>query len=269
VRSKDPELSALIAAEYPRAINDLVTRVAQDAATQQQMTLQQQILVAREHVVQSEQELMAFQRATGATDVDEQAKRTVEAAAQLQKGVFEQELRVAQLRRTAMAENPALRNEIAILNDLRAQLRGITAGTVQSDVLLSRTEFPELKIGLTRRLRDFMKDEQIYTSLTAALAQTQIDLKDYAAAVTVLDQPGVPNDPSGPSRIMLLLGGTLVGLLAGFLVALGREYVDRARLAGGSSQFLVAWEQMKDDVARLGRRHNGAARPGGRTPSGA
>jgi uncharacterized protein involved in exopolysaccharide biosynthesis len=257
VRSDDPELAADLAAEFPRVINDIVTRVANEAAVQQQATLGQQILVAREHVVESEEALLSFQRRSGATDVDEQAKRTVEAAAALQSAIIEQELRVAQLRRTVTGDHPELRNATAQLSDMRGQLRGITTGSTRSDVLLSATEFPELKVGLTRRLRDFMKDEQVYTSLTMALAQTQIDLKDYAAVVSVLDAPTVPEEPSG-SRLLILLAGTVFGLVAGVSAAFGREYVERAQKEPESSQLFVEWEQVKTDLGRFGiRRKNG------------
>ena len=209
-------------------------------------------------LVRSEDALRSYEQATGTSAPEEQARRSVDAAAELQRAVIEQELVVSQLRRSATADNPRLRAAEAQLGALRGQLERLNAGRGGSDVFLGAREIPDLKLNYLRRYREFVKDEQIYVALTASLASAQVDTDDNVAVVSVLDAAEVPEVPSGPRRKLMLVVGVFFGTLAGTVLAFAREFVRRARGQPGSEPFFDAWNGFTGDLRRVV--------PGGRRP---
>ncbi|HEY0036989.1 MAG TPA: Wzz/FepE/Etk N-terminal domain-containing protein, partial [Longimicrobium sp.] len=83
VRAGDPRLAARIANTFPVLVNDLMVRVSSEGAQRKQDFLEAQLSTVRERLLNAEQRLLAFQRRSGASNVDEQARRTLDAASDL------------------------------------------------------------------------------------------------------------------------------------------------------------------------------------------
>lgn len=251
VTAPDPRLAARLAGQYPDVINEIATRLAVQAAVRKRDALERQLVDARNRLARSEEALRAYERSTGTPAVEEQARSSVQAAAELQRGISMQELVVAELRRTATPDNPRLRAAEAQLASQREQLRRLTAGGGAGSVFLGTRELPDLKLGYTRLFREYTKDEQIYIALTASLASAQVDTDDDVAVVSVLDAAQVPELPSGPRRKLMLMVGVLFGTLAGTVLAFAREFVRRARRDPGSEPFFDAWNGFTGDLRRV------------------
>lgn len=253
-----PHQAAEIAGQFPDAINDIAARVRSEAAQRRQTFLERQLLVARERLVATEEQLQDFQQRRGTVDLGEQAKRTVETAAQFQQAIVDQELEVARIRRTATPDNPALRAAIAELAARREQLRRLTAGGGGNPAFLPLNQSSELKVSSTRLLREFAKDEQVYLSLTAALAESQIDVNNRLPVLAVLDPADTPRGPYRANLKLVLLAAAVAGLLVGLVAAFVRDHVEQASRGDRSGRFFLAWEQFKQDLRRLvpGRKRN-------------
>jgi uncharacterized protein involved in exopolysaccharide biosynthesis len=262
VEASTPRDAALIAGQFPGAINDIAARVRSEAALRRQAFLERQLLTAREKLVATEEQLQDFQQRRGTVDLGEQAKRTVETAAQYQQAIVEQELEVARIRRTATPDNPLLRSAVAELAARREQLRRLTAGGAGNPAFLPLNQSSELKVSSTRLLREFAKDEQIYLSLTAALAESQIDVNNRLPVLAVLDPADTPRGPYRANVKLVLLAAAAVGLLFGLVAAFVRDHIEQASRADRTGRFFVAWEHFKHDLGRLvpGRRRR--AQPG-------
>lgn len=221
----DPTRAARVANAYPDILNLINSRLSAEAALRRAEFLEQQLAIARQDLEQAEAELVEFQRSRGAPEIEEQARQTIIAAAQLQEKVIEKEVEVSQLRRVATAEHPQLRQAMAELAALRAQLARITVGEgdrMGSDPLLSFREAPELGATYGGLLREYKKNEQLFAGLTAGLAEARIQAATNLPVVAVLDPAVVPEVRSSPQRrrVMMLagVGGILLGLFAAFLV---------------------------------------------------
>ncbi len=251
VGAPDPHLAARIAGAFPDVINELATRIVVSSAQGKREVLERQLVDARERLVQSEQRLLAFQEKRGAPDVSEQAKQTLQAAADLQQRLSEKELEVAQLRRTVTPEHPLLRAAEAELQTRRGQLRRLTSGArSSSEGLLAQRELPELRVEANRLMREATTDEQVYLGLTAALLGTQMDLKNNLALVSVLDPATVPQFPSG-SPVRTLIMAVLVGFVFGVVLAFVREYAAHVQRDPESEPFRAALTDFKSDLTRL------------------
>ena len=251
VTMADPRLAMRFAAQYPSVINEIATRLSVQTAMRKRDALERQLVDARNRLARSEDRVRAFEQATGTPAVEEQARRSVDAAAELQRAVIEQELVVTQLRRTATPDNPRLRAAEGQLAALRGQLARTSAGGGRGDVFLGTSELPDLKLNYLRLYREFEKDQQIYVALTASLASAQLDANDDVAVVSVLDDAAVPEKPSGPHRRLMVMVGLLFGALAGMVVAFGREFVRRARAQPESAPFFDAWSGFTGDLRRV------------------
>jgi hypothetical protein len=224
-----------------------------------------QLETAREQLLRSEERLMAFQQQHSVPEVALQAERTMEAAAQIQQLVVQQELLVSQLRRTATAENPQLQAAVAELDARRAQLRQLTSGDRRGNpVFLSLAESPELKVEATRLLRDYTRDEQVYIALTRRVRRSRHRCQQRHAGDGRSRRSQDPHRTDIAVTVLVALAGIL-GFIVGLAAAFGAEFAGRHHRAPNDSAFSLAWEQFKGDLAWLApRRRKG--RTEARTP---
>lgn len=264
VSAEDPRLAARVANALPELINNITARLTAQSARRRYQFLEEQLAQARARLEQSDQRLVAFQKGANAPELEEQGRRAIDAAAELQRGIVEQELQVTQLRRSLTPDHPELRAAVSQLEARREQLRRLTTGGRTGGQLFpSLRESPELKSAATRILREYNRDEQVYLSLTAALADAQIEADRSLPIITVLDPALVPRFPSGASAVIVLGIAALFGILFGLVAAFVSEYSQRARHDPGNEPFFTALDQFRMDVSRLApyRGKHGGERP--------
>ncbi|MBW3654541.1 MAG: hypothetical protein KY444_00420 [Gemmatimonadetes bacterium] len=261
VSGKDPRLAAEVANAFPPVINAISARLGAEAAQEKGEFLEAQLDRARERLELSETRLVAFQKGQNAPDIQEQARKTMDAAATLQQQITAQELRVNQLSRSSTSANPALRAAVSDLNALRGQLSRLNAGG-GGQMFVAAKDAPDIKAAVTRLTREYAKDERVYLSLTAAVADAQIAANDDVAVVSVLDPAVAPGSPTGFSLPLVLAVAGLLGLVLGLIVAFVVEHLARARQVPEGGSFFEAWEQFKGDLRRGGMRRRSAAGSG-------
>jgi tyrosine-protein kinase Etk/Wzc len=251
VKDSDPKRAARVANEFPSLLNKLVTDMGVQVSQRKQEYLRRQLSHALAELQQSEQRLVTF-KSTGTTPViDAQAQQTVAAAGDLQRSVMEQEIRIAQMRRTMTSDNPELQAALGELATRREQLRRLTTGSSHAgQVYVPMRAAPEIKAVEARLQREYQRDEQIYTSLAAAVAQTQIDMNNTLPIVSVLDAALVPTQPTGMPLMTLLVLATVLGLLAGLALTLWTELWTRAQRDPESGVLVTEWTDLKHDVLR-------------------
>lgn len=252
VESESPRLSAAIANQFPELINNIAIRLSAEAAERKQLFLEAQIGLARERLLASEQQMMEFQQSQDAPLIQQQAQQTLEAAATLQQSIMQKEVEVAQLRRTSTEANPALSAAVAELGSLRQQLRRITGGGRSNDqVFLSLKDSPALTVSAARLMRQFTADEQVYLSLAAGLAESQIDLSDRLPVVSVLDRAEVPSSPTALPLVAILIIWFILGLGFGILVSLLIEGMRKARRNPENAPFFATWDEVGREFSRV------------------
>jgi tyrosine-protein kinase Etk/Wzc len=264
VLATDPQLAAEVAGRVPGAVNAIAGDLAVETAERRRETLERQLDGARARLTASEERLREFQERHGTPELREQAKQTLVAAGELQRGILEAEVRLAELRRTTTPDHPRYRAAAAEVAALRDQLRRL-GRTDSGDPLLSRDELPGMQVDLARLLREYAKDEQVYLSLTGDLLSTQSDAAGDLAVVSVLDGAVVPEIPSGPRVKLLVALGVMLGLVAGLFLAFTRDYVQRARGSRRDDEFFAEWDRLRGSVtgALPLRRGNGTHSPVG------
>jgi uncharacterized protein involved in exopolysaccharide biosynthesis len=247
VRAADADLALRMANTYPALLNDAMVRLTSEGAVRRQTLIESQMTVARERLVRSEQRLLAFQRNRSVPNVDQQATRTLDAAADLHRRVLDQELRVAELRRSLVPGHPQLQVAEGSLATLRTQLRRVSQGSGPAFVPLG--EGGELKLASARLEREFAQDQQLYQSLTGALTEAQLDAHNNLPVLTVLDSARAPVRAGSPVRAGQM--AAIFGVVLGVALALAGEALRRARINPDNAGFFAAWGQFRRDL-RLG-----------------
>jgi uncharacterized protein involved in exopolysaccharide biosynthesis len=253
VTAPEPRLAANVAAQFPDLINRIAAQLGRQTAMRKRQFLEEQLTTAGEALSRSEERLQAFQQNRDIPEVQEQARQTVQAAAELQRDIFEREARLSRLRLSATPGNPQVQAAEADLAARRAQLRRLTGSGGGGAVFVPLGTSPELKFSTLRLQREFSKNEQIYIALTAALAETQVDVNDNLPVVSVLDSPVAPTIPSGPSAPKVLVLAAFMGAALGALAAFALEFMADARRDGANDGFFAAWAQFRRDLG-LARR---------------
>jgi uncharacterized protein involved in exopolysaccharide biosynthesis len=260
VTTHDRAQAQRLAAAFPRAVNVIATEIALEAAAHKRETVEAQITLARQNLERSQARLLEFQQRTGTPQIQEQARQSVAAAAELQRAVTQQELTVAQLRRVATNDNPEYQAALSQLSNLRGQLRRLTSEG--SEVFLSGRALPSMQLELAQRMRDYQKDEQVYSMLTADLMDAQLDLRDNLEVVSVLDAASLPERPSGPPRALIVVLGLFMGGVMGLFLAYAAEYMEKARRTRPDEPFFTELNRFRRGGSRTpanGKHHVGAA----------
>ncbi|HEX2188374.1 MAG TPA: GNVR domain-containing protein [Longimicrobiaceae bacterium] len=258
VTARDPALAARIANEFPVAINATAARVAAESSVEKQRFLERQLGEARTRLEASEERLLQFQRSENAPAIKEQAEKTVEAAAALQQEIYRQEVKVGELRRIATPDHPELVAASAVLADMRRLLRRLTSsGQNQGEVFVPLGGTAELRRDVTRLMREYTKDEQVYVSLMAAFSEAQIDANNNLPVVTVIDRALVPRSPAGAGLPFRLVFAAVLGLALGAVAAYLRDYLRSSRDHPQNAAFFAAWDEIRGGFSR---RRNGGPR---------
>ena len=253
VKARDSQLASRLANEVGEAVNGIAARLGANVAQRRASFLERQLAVAGEHLTESEQRTLAFATTSRTPEIEEQAKQSIEAAAQLQRAVFEVELEVARLARIAGPENAQLRAAQAELEQRREQLRRVTTGRNprSEDIFIALRQAPELKVEARRVLREYAKNEQVYGSLMGALAKARIDASSNLPVVGVLDSAVTPAPRTARHLGVITVLAAAAGLMLGVVLAVLLEGMRRLRADPANGSLFAAWDDLR---ARFGRR---------------
>lgn len=241
VSAPTPELAARIANTYPPVLNAVLARLSAEGAAVKRSYLRTQLDTADERLTSSERKFVEFAQQRTAPAPEQQAQRTLDAAASLQQQIFEQEAAIAQLRRTATVDNPELRAAEALLATRRGQLRELTnGGGPQRSVFVPVERGPALRVASTRVEREYQQDLRVYASLAAQLTDAEIDETNSLPVLTVLDPAREPGDPTLTVPVAALLG-LVFGLVLGAAVAMVRDAFARLRGRPDAAPYFAAF----------------------------
>ncbi|MDF1503032.1 hypothetical protein [Roseisolibacter sp. H3M3-2] len=127
----------------------------------------------------------------------------------------------------------------------------------------SYEESPSLTFTFDRLRRDVQLQQQVFTSASEGIEDARGREMRDTPVLTPVDTPVLPASPNPRGRVKRAIVGMLFGLFAGFVWALVRAVVARARAHGdpGASALGDALGDVRGDLTRWGR--------GGRRPADA
>lgn len=217
IKDRDPQRAAELANGYIEQFRDLSEHLAITEASQRRLFFEKQLEQAKDNLADAEESMKEMEQKTGVIQLDSQARAQIASAASLQAQIVAKEVQIQSLRTFAASENAQLlqaQQELDTLRDELTKMGGASSGTDNSLIML-KGKVPEAGLEYVRKVRDVRYYETIFDILARQFEIAKLDEAKQGALIQVVDAAVAPDRASFPKRGMFLVGGIVIGLLAG------------------------------------------------------
>ncbi len=246
VDDRDPKFAAELANTHVEEVTNVLGRLAVSDAQLRRVFFEQQLKDVKENLVKAELGLREVQEKSGVIVLDKQAEALIGGAAQLRAMIAEREVQLKVLRTTATGENPdvlKLNSELGALRDELARMessRGRTGGSA-ADIPVGK--IPEAAIAYVRARRELKLQETLLESMIRQFEIAKLDEAKEGPVLQQVDKALPPDFKSKPSRALIVIASTLLGLMASLVFVVWRRYAAAVREA--DPQHAAAWSAMR------------------------
>lgn len=217
LEGRDPaRVAAILTALTAAYLRENEMRSAADAARTLAF-LEAQLPRLKSRLDQAEQALNAFRRKARTVDLPEEAKATVERAAEMERAVAGLQSSLAQLRQRYSDGHPDVIAATRALEAARQEQGGVTPHV---------TRFPDRQLTAARLTRDVAVATDLYLVLLHRAQELQIVKSGRHGIARIVDRPFAPDRPVRPRPSMVLAVAFVLGLVAGVGVVLTRRAFD-------------------------------------------
>lgn len=219
VTDKDPNRAKAMAQVYVEELNRLVAEVSTSSARRERQFIEQRLKVVKQEWDAAAKEFSQFASKNTAIDIKEQGRAMVEAAALLQGQLFAAQTELHGLTQIYADQNVRVRALKARVAELQRQLQelGGNPGEFSSPKqgqdeagYPSIRQLPLLGVPYADLYRRMRIAETVFELLTQQYEIAKVQEAKEIPTVKVLDYPVVPEKKSFPSRLLIMLLGTLV-----------------------------------------------------------
>ena len=222
IEARDPNRAAELANNYVDQFRNLSEHLAITEASQRRLFFERQLEQAKDNLASAEESLKQTEQQTGLIQLDSQARALIESAASLRAQIAAKEVQIQSMRTFATNENAQLVQAEQELDSLRAQLAklGGSDESADSGLLVPKGKVPGAGLEYVRKLREVKYYETIFEILARQFEAAKLDEAKQGAVIQVIDPAIPPDKKSFPKRSVIILIGTLAGLLLGVLTTL-------------------------------------------------
>ncbi len=227
VDDEDPKFAADLANAHGEELTKVLSRLAVSEAQQRRVFYEQQLKDTKEHLITAEQDLQRVQEKSGVIVLDKQAEALIGGAAQLRAMIAQREVQMKVLRTAATPENPEvirLNSELQALRGELARMEAKTGGNAGSAVDMPVGKLPEAAVDYVRARREMKLQETLLEGMVRQYELAKLDEAKEGATMQQIDRALPPDYKSKPSRALIALAGTLIGLLGASLFVVWRRY---------------------------------------------
>lgn len=176
----------------------------------------------------AENDLRSFQEASGAIQIDDQAKAILEGIATLEAQIAAQEVQIRVMKTYATPQNPDLKRAIQQLDGLREQQRKLESRSENmASSIIPTSQIPSLGTDYLRKVREFKYQETLYLMLLKMLESARMDEAMESGAIQIVDRAVRPDARNKPKPIVMIIAGIFVGFILAVFAAFFAEYLER------------------------------------------
>jgi tyrosine-protein kinase Etk/Wzc len=239
VEDHDPRRAAEIANGYVDQFRNLSQHLAITEAAQRRLFFQQELEKAKNNLADAEEALEKTELNTGVIQPDSQERALIESAASLRAQITAREVQIQGMQTYATGENSELIQAQQELVGLRSQLAklGGSEDSAGNEFLIPKGLVPKAGMEYVRKLRDVKYYETIFDILARQFEVAKLDEAKEGALIQVVDPAIIPDRKSFPKRALIVIGGTIAGLLLGLVTAFMQ----------------ASWEHIKQDAESSAR----------------
>jgi tyrosine-protein kinase Etk/Wzc len=234
VTDSSPQRAQNIGNAYLDALRETNGRLALSESSQRRVFFGQQLAREKDALADAEVDLKKVEEQTGLISPEGQTAAEIQMIAQTRNQIAAREVQLSSLRESATPQNPELIRLQSEIDDLEGQLVRLQMGTGKSRTgAFPTSKVPELVLEYVRKNREVKYHETLFDMLARQYEAAQLDESHQAPLLQVLDAASYPDVKSGPQQKKTMLGGLILGFLAGGVWVLVRERIPeiRARFA--------------------------------------
>jgi capsule polysaccharide export protein KpsE/RkpR len=222
VTDHDPHRAAQLAQSYVEELDRIAAEVNTSAARRERVFIEQRLKTVKQDLDTASQQFSEYSSKNATLDIKEQGKATVEAAAVLQGHLIAAQSELEGLEQIYTISNIRVRTLKARVDELQRQLKKVggdasnpaSANSSPDQEFPSIRQLPLLGVRWTDLYRETKIQETVYELLTQQYELAKIEEAKETPVVKVLDVAVVPERKSGPPRLLLMLFGTVLVLVA-------------------------------------------------------
>lgn len=233
VTDASPERAAGMASAYVEELNTVIAKQSTSAARRERIFLEDRLQAVKQDLEAAEQDFSVFASSKGTIDITEQGKAMVLAAASLEGQLIAAQSELEGLKQIYSEQNFRVRSTQARINELREQLRKLggkaETALAKADDPIGEAAYPTLRqlpilgVPYADKLRRMKVQEAVFETLTKQYELAKVQEAKEIPSVKVLDPPVVPEHKSFPPRLLLMILGTLCGVIFGVVWVVGQD----------------------------------------------
>ncbi|HUI83283.1 MAG TPA: GNVR domain-containing protein [Candidatus Binatia bacterium] len=242
VSDRDRDRAAQLANAYIDELHSLNAGMAITEAAHRRLFYEQKLAAEREDLAQAELSLKQTEEKSGFIQPEAQGRAIIETVADMRAKVAAHEVQLQAMRTWATENNPELKRAERELAGLRTQLAKLERDTGEAgdgNLEVPTRRLPQAGLEYIRRARDVKYHEALYEFLGKQLEAARIDEARDAILVQVVDKAVLPEKPSGPRRLLIVLATTIAAFLLACAGTLGWEIMQRKAQARRNSPRLA------------------------------
>jgi uncharacterized protein involved in exopolysaccharide biosynthesis len=229
VSDHDPLRAAAMVQSYVEELNHMVAELNTSAAHRERVFLEERLKVVKQDLDRSAHEFSDFSSKNATIDIKEQARSMVAGAATVQGEIIAAESELRSLEQVYSPNNVRVRSLQARLAELQQQLQKLGGTVLDATTPMPENSYPSLRrlpvIGLTYTdlSRRVTIDESVFEVLTKQYELARVQEAKEIPSVKVIDPAEHPEKRSGPSRVLIILGGATFSLCAAAVWVFSKE----------------------------------------------
>jgi capsule polysaccharide export protein KpsE/RkpR len=217
-----PARASSMAQAYVDEVNALFSSVNTSSAHRERVFVEDRLRDIGLELSAAEKEFSEFASQNNAIDIPQQAKATVEGAAQLQAELMAAQTRLAGLKQIYAPQNARVRDLQAQVVELQHQLEKLdgknvnpSSGTTpgNDELYPSLRQLPLLGVKYLDLYRRNRVDEAVFELLSKQLEIARIDEAKDIPSLKIMDPPAIPERKSFPHRLWIILSGVTLGFV--------------------------------------------------------
>ncbi len=231
VTDNDPRRARDIAAAYIDELNKLVAAGSTSSARTERIFLEQQLASLKTHLDSDARDLAAFSSRNATFDAPTQVKAMLDSVAQMQGNLAAAQSELSAARTVYSEDNVHVRSLNARVEELQKEIRqasgqsdALSAKLAPNQLYPSVRQLPLLGETYADLYRRAQIDESLYELLTKQYELAKVEEAKEIPTVKVLDPPNFPEKKSFPPRLLIMILGFILSLMAGVVWVYGQEW---------------------------------------------
>lgn len=221
VDDANPKLAASIANYYTVALGQSINNVAYSRANQRVLFYQSQLESATKSLNNAEDNLRKFAESNGML-AGQQSQVIANISTQLQVQLVDAQTRLQSMSYYVSQDNPDYQALQVKITSIKKQLDQLNNQNVDDNIAIPAGLAPKLANEYISLMRNFQFRQVVYDVMMRQSKAAQLDAQSEMEplAIQVVDAAQVPIYKSKPKRLLVIIGGLLIGILISSLVIL-------------------------------------------------